>query len=204
MPFAASRAAMSRRQSSRPRPGRFLRNSTMWPDTTRLPQARTSALGLLFSTLPLDLAQLEALDLAGLGARQGRDELDRPGIFIRGDLGLGEILNILDQRLARHAAGAEHDECFYDLAAAGVGGAHNGAFQHLGVIEQRGFHLGTRDVVAGADDHVVGARVVPVVALGVLAIGIARQVPTVPHVFLLLLEVVEIAATRGAADSKAS
>src|SRR5262249_32597414 len=41
------------------------------------------------------LAQLEALDLAGLGVRQVGDELDRARVLVRRDLGLDEILQLL-------------------------------------------------------------------------------------------------------------
>ena len=51
-----------------------------------------------------------------------------------------------------------------------------------GMLQQRILHLRAADVVAGGDDHVVGARLVEEVAVRVLHEGVARVVPAVLHV----------------------
>src|SRR5207244_3225415 len=67
------------------------------------------------------------------------------------------------------------------------------AFAHALVPQQRLFHLGAGNVVAGADDHVVGARVIPEIAGGIGAERVAGEVPAVADIFFLPL-VVEITA----------
>src|SRR3954470_23283606 len=59
--------------------------------------------------------------------------------------------------------------------------------------QQRRFDLRSRDVVAGRDNHVVGARLVPEVAILIHQVGVAGDIPAVLHVFALTL-VGEIAA----------
>src|SRR5579872_4000582 len=96
MRSARSRATTLRRPWSSPRRAQCSRNSTIPPGITRSPMTG-SVSRLLPHPLPLELAEPEALDLAGLGARQVRDELDRPRVLVGCDLRLGEILDVLDE-----------------------------------------------------------------------------------------------------------
>src|SRR3546814_17910042 len=59
--------------------------------------------------------------------------------------------------------------------------------------------LGAGDVVAGRDNHVVGARLVPEIAVLVADIGVAGEVPAVLHICGLAFRIVEIATAGGAA-----
>src|SRR3546814_3675342 len=59
--------------------------------------------------------------------------------------------------------------------------------------------LGAGDVVAGRDNHVVGARLVPEIAVLVADIGVAGEVPAVLHIGGLAFRIVEIATAGGAA-----
>src|SRR5206468_4641278 len=59
--------------------------------------------------------------------------------------------------------------------------------EHVRVAEQCLFDLGPGDVVAGRDDHVVAARLVPEVTVGVADVGVAGDVPAVLHVGPLAL-----------------
>ena len=65
---------------------------------------------------------------------------------------------------------------------ASVGHADDAALGHVRVTEQRLLDLGPGDVVAGRDDHVVAACLEPEVAVGVADVGVAGEVPAVPHV----------------------
>src|SRR5262249_61609481 len=91
--------------------------------------------------------------------------------------------------LGRAGLGAvpEHDVGLDDRAALRVGRGDHAGLHHVGVPEQRLLHLGPGDVVPGRDDHVVAARLVPVVTVGVPEVGVAGQVPPVPHVGALAL-----------------
>ena len=82
---------------------------------------------------------------------------------------------------------AQHHVGLHDHAAARVGRADDGHLDHVRVTEQRLFDLGPGDVVAGRDDHVVAARLVPEVAVRVADVGIAGDVPAVLHVGSLAL-----------------
>src|SRR5262249_20244153 len=82
-------------------------------------------------------------------------------------------------------AWAQHDIGLDDLPALFVGCRHHAAFGHRRMLEQRRLHFRAGDVVAGRHDHVVGARLVPEVAVGIHDVGIAGYVPAVLHVLAL-------------------
>src|SRR5690606_40438897 len=67
------------------------------------------------------------------------------------------------------------------------------AFGNSRMREQHFFHFRPGDVVAGRDDHVVGARLIMEIAVLVLQVGIAGKVPAVLHI-LGLAVVGEVAA----------
>ena len=80
-----------------------------------------------------------------------------------------------------------------DVPALGVRRRDDRALGDQRVLEQRGLDLEAGDVVARGDDHVVGARLEPEVAVGVHREGVAGQVPAVADV-VRLARVVEVAA----------
>ena len=147
--------------------------------------------------------QLEALQLAGLRARQLGYELDRTRVFVRRDSRLHEVLQLRDQRIIAAvilslSKGVSQDhERFHDRAARFVGSADHRALHHARVLQQRAFHFGPRDVVTGRDDHVVGARLVPEISVVVEQVCVAGEVPAVLHV-VALARVGEIPAAGGA------
>ena len=106
---------------------------------------------------------------------------------------LDVVLQRLGQRGIAGHAGAQHHVGLHDLAALRVGRADHAAFGDGRMGEQRRLHLGPGDVVAGRDDHVVGARLVPEVAVLIQDEAVAGQVPAVLDV-VRLARVVEIAA----------
>src|SRR5207248_9237426 len=59
--------------------------------------------------------------------------------------------------------------------------------EYVRVAEHRLLDFGPGDVVAGRDDHVVAARLVPEVSVGVAGVGVAGDVPAVLHVGPLAL-----------------
>src|SRR5262249_181169 len=71
----------------------------------------------------------------------------------------------------------QHDVGPDDLAALPGGRPHHAAFGHRRMLEQRRLHFRTRDVVARRDDHVVGARLVPEIAVGIHEVGVAGDIP---------------------------
>src|SRR5262249_59463204 len=87
----------------------------------------------------------------------------------------------------RRGAHAQHHVGLHDHASVRVGRADDGRLEHLRVAEQRLFDLGTGDVVASRDDHVVAARLVPEIAVGVADVGVPGDVPAVLHVVALAL-----------------
>src|SRR5208282_2199476 len=115
----------------------------------------------------------------------------------------GELLQLGDLRCVRHGALAQHDERLHDHAAARIGRADDGHLEYVRVAEQCLLDLGPGDVVAGRDDHVVAARLEPVVAVGITDVGVAGNVPAVPHVVALAL-VGQVAAAGRALDGEPS
>src|SRR5690606_1705379 len=90
------------------------------------------------------------------------------------------------------------DDGLDDLPAVRVGDADDRRLGHVRGAHQHLLHLDGGDVVAGRDDHVVGAGPVPEVAVGVAHVGVAGDVPAAAHVDRLPL-VVEVAAADRAA-----
>src|SRR5215475_11723810 len=69
--------------------------------------------------------------------------------------------------------------------------------------EKGRFDLGSRNIVAGRDDHVVGARLEPEIAVFVLMIRIASDIPAVLNI-LFLPRIGEVAAASGATHGEAA
>src|SRR6202034_1837239 len=114
------------------------------------------------------------------------------------------LLQLFDEVGAGEGLGREDDEGGDDLAALGVRGADDAALADQGVLEEDALDLDAGDVVAGGDDHVVGACLVPEIAVLVLDVGVAGEVPPVLDVDARALQVVEVAAAGGAAHGQAA
>src|SRR3546814_21176169 len=69
--------------------------------------------------------------------------------------------------------------------------------------EERILHLRRGDIVARRDDHVVGAGEVPEIAILVLAVGVAGDVPAIDDI-VGLARIVEISAAGRALDGEAA
>src|SRR5438309_2012301 len=141
--------------------------------------------------------QGEALELACRGLRQRRDELNVAGIFVRGDGRLDVVLEGAGEGGTRVVAGGGDDEGLHPLAALLAGHADHRAFEHGGVGVEGVLHLRRGDVVARRDDHVVRPGDVPEIAVLILAVGVAGEVPAILDIGGLA-GVVEIAAAGGA------
>src|SRR6266508_1749853 len=122
-------------------------------------------------------AQLEALELAGGGARQLGDELDPARIFVGREAPLDEGLQRRRQRGAGFVAGAEEHERLGLDEVVGVGGADDGGFEDRRVRRQRRLDLDGGDPDATDLEHVVGAATVDVVAVAVAAVAVAGGGP---------------------------
>src|ERR671932_96133 len=138
-----------------------------------------------FGLLQLLLAQLEALDLAGLRLRQRVEELDGARVLVGGNAALHEVLQLPDQALRVRRPLAGDDERLDYLAPLVVGHADDGAFADGVVFHQRRLDLGAGDVVARGNDHVVGARLEPEVTVLVHLVRVAGDVPAVNYVLSL-------------------
>src|SRR5688572_4614368 len=105
--------------------------------------------------------------------------MDVAGVFVRRNRCFHEILEFGNQALAALGAGRRDDVGGDLLPAFGAGRADHRTFGHRGVGEEGILDLGRGDVVARADDYVVGARAVPIIAVGIAGIGVAGDVPAV-------------------------
>ena len=110
------------------------------------------------------------------------------------------VLQGFDHDRIAGLAGFEHHEGLDDHAPVFIGHADHAAFGHRRMLEQRVFNLRPGHVVARRDDHVVIARLVEKVIVGVLHEGVAGVVPAVFDVIALAL-VLQIAAA-GRADHR--
>src|SRR5438132_1300495 len=82
--------------------------------------------------------------------------------------------------------------------------ADHRAFCDRRMSQQDILHLSARYVVAGGDDHIVGAALKPVVAIRIPNVSIAGDVPTILNVKALVLFIIQVATARGTADRKSS
>src|SRR5262249_48967517 len=117
------------------------------------------------------------------------------------DLGLDVVLQALATGGIAADPGLEDHVRLHDLAALDVGHANHRAFGNLGMRQKCGFHLGTGDVVARGDDHVVGASHEVEDAVGIAHEIVAGEVPAGAHVGGLPV-VGQITAARRAAHGK--
>ena len=131
------------------------------------------------------------------------DELDLARIFVGGNPFLDEIFEPVGELVARRREVGEDDEGFDLLPALLARHADHRAFGDGGMGEEGVFDFGGGDVVARADDHVVAAGAVPEVAVVILGVGVAGDVPAVLDV-IGLARVVEVAAAGRAADREAA
>ena len=113
----------------------------------------------------LALAQLDPADLAGQGLREVVDELDLARVRVRGQARAHVRLDLLDQLVGALVALGEHDERLDHAAAALVGRGDRRRLLDRRVLEAGRLDLERPDPVAGRDDHVVGAALVPDVAV---------------------------------------
>src|SRR5215475_5693453 len=143
------------------------------------------------AALASGLAEPKALQLARVGAGQFGNEADLPRAFVRRDLGLRELLQRCDRRFTTGGALPQNDERGDRQAAALVRKADDTALRHIGMTKQCLLDLGRRDVVARGDDQIVGPRLIPEVAVGVLGVRVACDVPPVLYVRQLTI-IVEI------------
>src|SRR5579875_621570 len=146
----------------------------------------SSAIGSRLSLLFL-LAQAEALQLAGFGARQGGAELDGARIFVGRDTLLDKLLQCLRQRLVARIPWLEDDERLDDSTPLRIGRADDRAFRNGWMLQQRVFHLWPGNVVAAGHDHIVSARLEPEVAVLIHQVSVACQVPAVLYIGSLAL-----------------
>jgi hypothetical protein len=85
--------------------------------------------------------QLEALDLAAGGLRQRVDVVHGPGVGVRGELGLDQLLQLLGEGVVAFDAWAGDDVRLENLAAQLVGGGDDCALDHVGVRHEDALHL---------------------------------------------------------------
>ena len=87
----------------------------------------------------------------------------------------------------------EDDERLDDVATQLVRRRDRGRLAHRRMLQARRLDLERADAVAGGDDHVVGAALVPVVAVLVLARGVLGVEPLAAEGLLARLRVVPVA-----------
>ena len=117
------------------------------------------------------------LHLAGGGHGQGVDELDLLRVLVGRELAAHVLLQLRHQRVAGRMAGRQHDVGLDQRAALGVGLGHHGGVGHGRVLDQAVLDLARPDAVAGGLEHVVGAALVPEVAVGIARGQVAGAAP---------------------------
>src|SRR5712692_259762 len=154
------------------------------------PSQGTTAMCLRRSGLPL--AQLVALDLAGHGLRQLGHELDQVRVLVPLQARLAVFLERGHERLAGHGVALGDDEGL-DLREPFDFDPDHRALGHRGMLQERRLDLDRRRPQPAHLDHVVGATLVPVEAVRIDAIAIAREEPFSEHrpLGLLMLGPVE-------------
>ena len=86
----------------------------------------------------------------------------------------------------------QHDECLDDVASRFIGARHNRGIGHRGMLDEAILDFGWTDAVAGCLEHVVGAALVPEVAVVVCQGEIAGAAPIAGELFRRALRVLEV------------
>ena len=102
------------------------------------------------------------------------------------ELGLHELLNVFFQLRSISVARREHDERLDDVAPELVGLAYDPCLDDCGMLNQGALDLERSDPLTSGLDHIVGAPDIPEVAVLVNLRGVARVVPAVPEVLVVL------------------
>ncbi len=121
-------------------------------------------------------SERRAIDLVRPGQRQLGHQEHAPGMLIRGPVGQRPLLHGL---LAQARARARDNEGHRHLALQLVVYREHRGLQHVRVALQRALHVSRVDVLAAADEHVVGAADEVVETVGVAAADVARVEPAV-------------------------
>src|SRR5262249_12604591 len=111
------------------------------------------------------------------------------------------ILQCLHHLRVTHMSRPQHDESLGHHAALRIGNADDRTFGDRRMGEERVLDLYSRYIVAGRNDHVVGARLIPEIAVLVLDEGVTGDVPAFLDI-VVLTRIVEIAAADGAFDGE--
>src|SRR5216684_639498 len=152
------------------------RSTLIASGTTSLPAPSQGRTAMCLGRCGFLFTQLVALDLAGHGLRELGDELDHVRILKALEPRFAVLLKLRDQRNAGHRVWPRDDKCL-DLGEAVERDADDSALRDSRVLEQRRLDLDRRDPQSADLDHVVRAALVPVVALVVDAVAVAREKP---------------------------
>src|SRR5262249_11301279 len=122
---------------------------------------RTTVRCSRFGLLAAAFAKLDAADLAGERLGQLVGELDNPRGGVCGEAVAHECLDICGERLARLVPGGRHHEGLDDVPAPLVWRCDGGSLANGRVLQAHRLDFERTDAIAGGDDHVVGATLVP-------------------------------------------
>ena len=138
-----------------------------------LPPCTASGSGSRSRLCPFALTQLAPHDLARGRRRQAIHKLDRAWAFVAAESCFHELADLLPKCLARCFAVGEHQESLDALGAHRVRHADRRGEPDCRVPQQRLFDLARADAIAGRGDDVVGATVLPEVAVLVAVAEVA-------------------------------
>src|SRR5215210_3048439 len=140
----------------------------------------------------LALTQFDAPDLAARGLWELADELDAPGILVRGGLGLAKVRYLPREPIRRFVVLADNDVRFDHAPAVLVRRGHYRALDDRLVLDEDALDLEGPDAVAGREDHVVRAPHEPQVSVLVPVRPVAGEVVAVPEDCLRLVRLVPV------------
>ena len=112
------------------------------------------------------------------------------------------ILQLGRQYVGRDDTILQYDERLRDSASDRIGRCDDGRFEHRCVFDEHVLDFRPGDVVAAADDQIVGTALIPEVAVFVLPVDVARNVPAAAHVLALPFGLPPVPASGWAANRK--
>src|SRR5260370_38914633 len=177
--------------------------SAIFPDnalnlTRSEPNSCRPSPGCLKAARAID--QRLAVDLVGAGPWQFVDEFDAPWVLIGRPVGDGELANVIETRLRMRAG---HDKGDGDLASLLVRKRNHRRLLNLGMALQQFLHFARIDILARADEHIVGTTNEIVKPVVVAPHHVAAIIPAVDQRFGgLLRQIVIISHQRGIAHQK--
>src|SRR5262249_6162240 len=147
-------------------------------------------------------SQFRPANLAGAGLWQLREELDFSRILVRSKLAPHEILELFLEVVRRAIHFVENDKGLGYHPVQLIRRCNNGSLRDCRMLKKYSFDLRGCDLEPSANNDVVHSALILEETFTVADVNVARYIPSLPHIFLLLIRQAYVAAAGGPLHGK--